>query len=426
MKSDTQNKDSKVVSHNGFKSIRIFLTEMEYDRIISDNKYFKERLNYNIEQYPDLFPEEIKNGYRLYGLISESKKQSLAVRRIEIKGMENGIYQIYPSFVMPYMTELTETAWKILLLAMFRVPDWILALVFDKDEKHIQRLKSHFGNCSLLGSTVKGQTSVPKDLIADEKHSFLQGLKAYIATISANGCFLCAGVTSTADEAELTTAYSVFAEEARDVEPDYQANTVNTDGWKATGNALKNALGTTLVIINCFLHAVLSIQNVATKKTAYLFSEVKDKVWNTYKAKNKQSFSQKIRRIREWAENISDIRIKEKVLKLCEKKYSFMAYYDFDSAYRTSNMVDRLMDFMDKFLYNRKYLKGKKETAQKSITAFCISHNFRPYSPETVKKQNVRSPFEKLNGFQYHDNWLHNMLIATSRNGYRKNQQKKT
>lgn len=27
------------------------------------------------------------------------------------------------------------------------------------------------------------------------------------------------------------------------------------------------------------------------------------------------------------------------------------------------------------------------------------------------------SPFEDLNGFRYHDNWLHNFLIASSLNG---------
>ena len=54
-------------------------------------------------------------------------------------------------------------------------------------------------------------------------------------------------------------------------------------------------------------------------------------------------------------------------------------------------------------------MKGKKQTEQKSITAFCIAHNFRPYAPPTVKKQIARSPFEKLNGFQYHDNWLQNI-----------------
>ena len=84
------------------------------------------------------------------------------------------------------------------------------------------------------------------------------------------------------------------------------------------------------------------------------------------------------------------------------------------------------MDFMDNFLYNKKYLKDRKQMAQKSITAFYIVHNFRPYAPATVKKNNIRSPFEKLNGFQYHDNCLQNKLIATSRNSYRNYQQKKT
>jgi len=29
------------------------------------------------------------------------------------------------------------------------------------------------------------------------------------------------------------------------------------------------------------------------------------------------------------------------------------------------------------------------------------------------------SPFKDLNGFEYHDNWLRNLLIAGSMNGYR-------
>jgi len=424
MNPDTENKSSEKILHHGYKSIRISFIEEEYERILTDNKYFKERLNFHIKHYPDLFPQEIKNGYRLCGFIKASKKQSITVRRIEIKGMKKGVYQIYPSFVMPYMTEKTEIAWKILLLKMYKSPDWVLALVFDKDEKHIQRMTSHLGNCSLVGSTVRGNSSVPKDLVADEKHSHLQGEKAYIATVSAKECILCAGVTSAADELELTKAYSVFATESKDLEPEYQAQTVNTDGWKATGVALKNALGNSLVIINCFLHALLSIKNVATKKTAEIFDQVKNKAWNIYKAKDKHTFSQRTRRFKEWSQSIADSRIKEKVLKLCDKKYSFMHCYDFENAHRTSNMIDRLMDFMDKFLYNRKYLKGTKQTAQKSMTAFCLLHNFRPYC--STKEQKARSPFEKLNGFQYHDNWLHNLLIASSRNGFRNYQQKKT
>lgn len=426
MNKDTHDKGNEKHRHNGFKSIRVFFTEEEYHRVLSDNQYFKRRLDFMIKEYPDLFPVEIKNGYQLHGTIPTSIKQNIEVRRINITSMEKGVFQIYPSFVMPYMTERTDGAWKILLLSLYRVPEWVLAKVFDKDEKHIQRLQSHLGNCSIVGSTVRSVTKVPKHLVADEKHSRLNGEKAYIATISAKDCFLCGGVTNKADETELTEAYGKFKKEAEAIESDYQAKTVNTDGWKATGKSLIKVLGKSVQIISCFLHAFLSIKNVSTKKTEKIFLKVKEKVWDIYKAKDKHTFSQRIRRLREFASSISDIRIKEKVLKLCRKKYSFMISYDFSKAHRTSNMIDRLMDFMDKFLYNRKYLKGKNSTAQKSVTAFCIAHNFRPYAPETVKKQNIRSPFEKLNGFQYHENWLQNMLIATSRNGYRKNQQKKT
>lgn len=425
MKIGTCNKDNKK-NNNGFKSIRVNFREDEYGQILSDNQYFKDRLNFMIEKYPDLFPQEIANGYQLHGTIPASIKQNIQVRRINITSMKRGIFQIYPAFVMPYMTARTDEAWKILLLSMYRVPEWVLAKVFDKDEKHIQRLQSHLGNCSLVGSTVRGKTKVPEHLVADEKHSRLNGEKTYIATISAKDCFLCSGVTNKADETELTDAYEKFEKQAEDIEADYQAKTVNTDGWQATGNALKKVLGKSVKIISCFLHALLSIKNVSTKKSKKIFLEVKEKVWNIYKAKDKHTFAQRIRRLKEFATSISDDRIKEKVLKLCKKKYSFMTSYDFSQAYRTSNMIDRLMDFMDKFLYNRKYLKGKSQTAQKSVTAFCIAHNFRPYSPVTVKKQNIRSPFEKLNGFQYHENWLKNMLIATSRNGYRESQQKKT
>jgi len=84
MNPDTENKSSEKILHHGYKSIRISFIEEEYERILTDNKYFKERLNFHIKHYPDLFPQEIKNGYRLCGFIKASKKQSITVRRIEI------------------------------------------------------------------------------------------------------------------------------------------------------------------------------------------------------------------------------------------------------------------------------------------------------------------------------------------------------
>ena len=113
----------------------------------------------------------------------------------------------------------------------------------------------------------------------------------------------CSGVTEKADEVYLTKAYK----QAKDIEPNYKSKTINIDGWHATSKALKNVFGNGVIIIACFLHALLSIKNVATKRTKKIFLEVKEKVWDIYKSKNKHTFSQRILRLREFSENILDI-----------------------------------------------------------------------------------------------------------------------
>jgi hypothetical protein len=52
------------------------------------------------------------------------------------------------------------------------------------------------------------------------------------------------------------------------------------------------------------------------------------------------------------------------------------------------------------------------------VPAMALLWNFHPY---TRKVQSVgphfQSPFASLNGFRYHDNWLRNLLCASSLNG---------
>jgi hypothetical protein len=46
--------------------------------------------------------------------------------------------------------------------------------------------------------------------------------------------------------------------------------------------------------------------------------------------------------------------------------------------------------------------------------------NFHPYGARTRSIDSSRhSPFVDLNGWSYHENWLHNLLIASSMNGRR-------
>ena len=70
---------------NKSKQICLFIEQEEYDRIIQDPQAFRECLDRNMEQYPELFPRTIKQGYKLHGILPESKKMpGIRLRRIEL------------------------------------------------------------------------------------------------------------------------------------------------------------------------------------------------------------------------------------------------------------------------------------------------------------------------------------------------------
>ena len=83
-------------------------------------------------------------------------------------------------------------------------------------------------------------------------------------------------------------------------------------------------------------------------------------------------------------------------------------------------MLDRLMKFQDRRLYATQHFHGTIQSANNQMRAQALLINFCPYSPIVIKKhKGWRSPFEKLHQFRYRDNWLENLLVASSLNGYR-------
>ena len=233
------------------------------------------------------------------------------------------------------------------------------------------------------------------------------------------GCLLGVALCEGADAKALTQGYGLFAEEARNLHPDYQPDTVNIDGWAATARAWVR-LFNQVIIIQCFLHAFIKIRD-RCKKAGSLFTEISTAVWDAYHAPTKRAFSQRIRRLREWAQaNLEPGVVRDKVLALCEKAPLFAKAYHHPDAYRTSNMVDRLMRRQDRFLFNRQYFHRSLEAAELAIRAWAILQNFRPYSPWALgKRTDGACAAERLNGFRYCDDWLENLRISSSMGGHR-------
>jgi hypothetical protein len=393
------------------------LAESEYDRFLTDRSYAKDRLEELYEECAELFPDAFPSGYTFFGYTAPSMKQQLLCRRIRL---EHGrtVFTLAPAFVMPYMTGRTQDVDDALFLRRFHVPCWAIAHVFGRDAMDWYRLEQGLGRFSLVGTTVKRPEHLPKDLVADEKHSWLKGERVYIATTAAQDCILGASVAPSASQVDLEKAYGVFASEAQALDAAYAPETVNTDGWQATQGAWK-ALFTQVTVILCFLHAFLKIRERATTTLGDAFAQVQKRVWEAYHAPSTRAFSPRLRRLRPWAETaLPEGVMQSHTLDLCGKRDQFSKSYDHPEAHRTSNMVDRLMKFLDRAFFNAQYFHGMPDSAESRVRALALLWNFCPSSPETVRKYAGQAcPAERLNGKRYADNWLENLLVSGSMNG---------
>jgi hypothetical protein len=289
------------------------------------------------------------------------------------------------------------------------------------------RLERSLGRFSLVGTTIQAAERLPRHLVADEKHTTLvddKTRKVYLAATAGDGCCLGMALAETAGADDLTKAYGVFRDEAQGLDPEYRPETVNTDGWPATQAAWR-ALFKGVTLILCFLHAFLKIRDRAVhlKET---FADLSRRVWEAYHAPEARSFSQRLRRLREWAEDhVGKEIVREKVLALCAKRRAFVRAYAHPGCSRTSNLVDRLLRRLDYHLYCTQHLHGTTVAAEQGLRGWALIHNFAPSCPETVRQSpGLRSPAERLNGMRYHAEWLQNLLISASLGGYRRTPQK--
>ena len=407
--------DSTSANRNN-RIICLPFSQENYECNIHNPDDFRNCIDKQIKLFPELFPAEIVNGYQMKDIYL-SKKKSVLIRRIKIAGVT---HTIRPSFIMPYLVGFVDEIEKAMFLRKFNVPFWGLSYVFGKDPMYWYRIEQSIGRNSIVGTTVRKAEDAPKHLAADEKHTRLLGEKTYVATTVAKGCILGAAVAKDAGEQALTSAYQEYKDEVQCLKPDYSPDTVNMDGWKATRNAWKT-LFPTVVIICCFLHVFIKIRDRAKKKYRDIFDNVASKLWECYRAESKMSFSQRIRRLVEWCENNdAPSVIIDPITKLRKNIAAYRVAYDHPKAHRTSNMVDRLMQRMDRHLYSTQYFHGSIDAARLSMRGWSLINNFAPYNPRTIKKLNgFKSPAERLNQFRYHNNWLHNLCISASLGGYR-------
>ena len=77
------------------------------------------------------------------------------------------------------------------------------------------------------------------------------------------------------------------------------------------------------------------------------------------------------------------------------------------------------MKFQDRRLFCTQHFHGTAQSANQIMRAHALLINFCPYAETTIQYNGgFKSPFEKLNGFVYRENWLENLLVASSLRGF--------
>lgn len=216
----------------------------------------------------------------------------------------------------------------------------------------------------------------------------------------------------------LKAGYGVFQAEVTHHLPDYAPQTVTGDGWDATRIAWES-LFPGIVWILCFLHEVIKVRDLC-RSQALVWQGLREKLWHVYHGATKREFAQRLRRFLEWAQGQS-LResIARRLQRLKDKSPLFQSAYDFDGARRTSNTVDRPMNYLDRCLFSMQYFHGSWPAAVGAGRAMALLWNFHPFCRKTQKLTGYLCPFEQLNGFRYHEDWFRNFLIAASLNGRR-------
>ena len=415
----------KHVERLASRRIVIPLTYEEYEVEMVDAQQARHCIDHQMAMHPELFPCAMQQGYKLNGWTEASTKMpGKRLRRIRLQNEdENGqrhAYTVFPCDLLPYMTGMVSDVEKALFLKRFGVPDWALTYVFGRNDSYWYRHTTAFGRCNIVGSTVKDADKLPTDVLADEKHAKAHGEKWYIATTVAEDCVLGASASTTADAVSLEAAYGVFKTEAEAVCPDYQPTTVNTDGWAATGKAWRS-LFPGVVIVLCFLHAFIKIR-ACCQRLGDQYEQIKQLVWEIYRADNRAQFKAGIAGLQSWVLCQSDgltSNARAAINKLCQRADQFCVAFDHPTAYRTSNMLDRHMEPMARWLASGRYFHGDLQTAEVRVRAWALLHNYWPYCPRAKISDTYQSPAHKLNGFVYRDNWLENLLVASSCQGFR-------
>ena len=363
-------------------AICVRFDSQEHDRqIVNDTHAFRAHLLSVQHDHPELFPHDFETFH--FHSMRHRCRVDLPIRRVHLPQTRQ-VFAIRPSLLMPGAIGTTDEFAHPLNLKRWAVPNDALSQTFGRDPKVYERAMRALGTFPIVATLFTRAEQLPEHLVADEKFTRLDGQRTYIATTAARGAILGAELVGSSSDQDLEQAYSVVLEQARVLKPDYAPASVCLDGFEASKKAWGSWCGSVTVVL-CYLHSVLALYKAAGR---HLREQVCKRAWEVYAAESKASFSQRLRRFDEWAQEKLgagkfEDKVRARVAKMRAKRDEFTVSYGVTGAHRTSNMVDRVMCIQARHLSAQRNMRGRLETARVTVRAHANVWNFHEYAQRT-------------------------------------------
>ena len=250
---------------------------------------------------------------------SSSIKQQVMLRRLELKATAE-VFLVRPSFPDALHGGSDGGRGKGSLSAPQGVPFDALVHVFGRDAMYWYRAERALGRPAIVGNTVKQPEKLPTRVLADGL-TWALGQEVYVATT--------VGWLHPRRDRDRCGLGRRAGGRVRRVCPGGTravAHLQPQDGVHRRLGSTQSAwrrLFPAVCIILCFLHSVLKIAERCGRDRATR-TLVLDRVWKVYDACTRAQFSQRHRRLREWATaGLPEGALRQMVLKLCDKGPQF-------------------------------------------------------------------------------------------------------
>lgn len=124
------------------------------------------------------------------------------------------------------------------------------------------------------------------------------------------------------------------------------------------------------------------IKNCSKKRCQSLYAKIEQQVWDIYHATDRQDFFRQMADFQIWATRELTGPVLEAAHKLCAKADSFALAFDHPSAYRTSNMIDRHIIPLDRWLFASRHFHGNWSSLNSRYAPGCSFTTSHPTVPE--------------------------------------------